>query len=63
LVERIDRPADRSDPNRDEAIVDAQRLMEAGVAVEVPQWRGTFHGSQAVLTAEVSQRQIAEEAL
>ncbi len=48
------------DPNRDEAIVYAQRLMEAGVAVELHQWRGTFHGSQAVLTAQVSQRQIAE---
>jgi hypothetical protein len=34
--------------------------MEAGVPVELHQWRGTFHGSQAVLSAEVSQRQIAE---
>ena len=48
------------DPNRDEAFVFAQRLMEAGVAVEFHQWRGTFHGSQAVLSAEVSQRQMAE---
>jgi len=48
------------DPNRDEAIVYAQRLMEAGVPVEFHQWRGAFHGSQAVLSAEVSQRQIAE---
>jgi acetyl esterase len=48
------------DPNRDEAIVYAQRLMEAGVPVELHQWRGTFHGSQAVLSASVSQRQIAE---
>ena len=48
------------DPNRDEAIVYAQRLMEAGVPVELHQWRGTFHGSQAVLSAAVSQRQIAE---
>jgi acetyl esterase len=48
------------DPNRDEAMVYAQRLMEAGVPVELHQWRGTFHGSQAVLSAEVSQRQIAE---
>src|SRR4029079_7991403 len=49
-----------SDPNRDEAIIYAQRLMEAGVPVELHQWRGTFHGSQAVLSADVSQRQIAE---
>ena len=48
------------DPNRDEAIVYAQRLMEAGVPVELHQWRGTFHGSQAVLSAEVSQRQMTE---
>jgi acetyl esterase len=48
------------DPNRDEAIVYAQRLMEAGVPVELHQWRGTFHGSQAVLSAKVSQRQLAE---
>ena len=48
------------DPNRDEGIVYAQRLLEAGVAVELHQWRGTFHGSQAVLSADVSQRQIAE---
>jgi acetyl esterase len=48
------------DPNRDEAIAYAQRLMEAGVAVELHQWRGTFHGSQAVVSAEVSQRQVAE---
>jgi acetyl esterase len=48
------------DPNRDEAIIYAQRLMEAGVPVELHQWRGTFHGSQAALSATVSQRQIAE---
>jgi acetyl esterase len=48
------------DPNRDEAIIYAQRLMEAGVPVELHQWRGTFHGSQAVLSAQISQRQIAE---
>jgi acetyl esterase/lipase len=48
------------DPNRDEAIIYAQRLMEAGVPVELHQWRGTFHGSQAVLSADVSQRQIEE---
>ncbi len=48
------------DPNRDEAIAYAQRLMEAGVPVELHQWRGTFHGSQAVLSAAVSQRQMIE---
>ncbi len=48
------------DPNRDEAIGYAQRLLQAGVAVELHQWAGTFHGSQAILSAELSQRQIAE---
>ena len=48
------------DPNRDEAIGYAQRLLQAGVPVELHQWPGTFHGSQAVLSAEVSQRQTAE---
>jgi acetyl esterase len=48
------------DPNRDEAIAYGLRLLQAGVPVELHQWPGTFHGSQAVLSAEISQRQIAE---
>ncbi len=48
------------DPNRDEAIDYALRLLQAGVPVELHQWLGTFHGSQAVLSADVSRRQIAE---
>ncbi len=48
------------DPNRDEAIGYAQRLLQADVSVELHQWPGTFHGSQAILSAEVSKRQIAE---
>jgi acetyl esterase/lipase len=48
------------DPNRDEAIDYAQRLLQADVAAELHQWRGTFHGSQAVLSAEISQRQLSE---
>ncbi|WP_181774516.1 alpha/beta hydrolase [Amycolatopsis pittospori] len=47
-------------PNRDENIDYAVRLMQAGVSVELHQWPGTFHGSQAILSAEVSHRQIAE---
>ncbi|MGW6708133.1 alpha/beta hydrolase [Streptomyces sp. NPDC054956] len=47
-------------PNRDEGIAYALGLMRAGVSVELHQWPGTFHGSQALLTAEVSQRQNAE---
>ncbi|MFD3549888.1 alpha/beta hydrolase [Streptomyces sp. NPDC058655] len=48
------------DPNRDEGIAYALRLLQAGVSVEIHQWPGTFHGSQAILSAEVSQRQNAE---
>ncbi|XKK42261.1 alpha/beta hydrolase [Nocardiopsis sp. ARC36] len=47
-------------PNRDEDIAYGLRLLQAGVSVELHQWPGTFHGSQAVLSADVSQRQIAE---
>lgn len=48
------------DPLRDEGICYALRLMQAGVSVELHQWPGTFHGSQAILSAVVSQRQNAE---
>lgn len=47
-------------PLRGEGIDCALRLLQAGVSVELHQWPGTFRGSQAVLSAEVSQRQIAE---
>lgn len=47
-------------PNRDDDIAYAQRLLQAGVPVELHQWAGTFHGSQAIITADVSQRQLAE---
>ena len=48
------------DPLRDEAIGYALRLLQAGVPVELHQWPGTFHGSQAILSAAISQRQNAE---
>ena len=48
------------DPDRDEGIDYGLRLLQAGVPVELHQWLGTFHGSQAVLSAKVSQRQTAE---
>jgi acetyl esterase len=48
------------DPLRDEGIAYALRLLQAGVSVELHQWPGTFHGSQAIMSADVSQRQIAE---
>ena len=48
------------DPVRDEDIDYALRLLQAGVSVELHQWPGTFHGSQAILSADVSQRQLTE---
>ena len=48
------------DPNRDEAIAYAQRLLESDVSVELHQWPGTFHGSQAIRSAGVSERQLDE---
>jgi acetyl esterase len=47
------------DPVRDEGIDYAQRLLQAGVQVELHQFSGTFHGSQVISSAEVSQRQLA----
>ena len=35
-------------------------VRRPGVPVELHQWPGTFHGSQAILSAEISQRQNAE---
>ena len=48
------------DPLRDEGIIYAMRLLEAGVPVELHQYPGTFHGSALVTTADVSKRQAAE---
>ncbi|MFI9237176.1 alpha/beta hydrolase [Streptomyces cinnamoneus] len=48
------------DPFRDEGIAYALRLLEAGVPVELHQWPGTFHGSHAIISTAVSQRQNAE---
>ncbi len=47
-------------PVRDEGIEYASRLLRAGVSVELHQWAGTFHGSQALLSASVSRRQFDE---
>lgn len=46
------------DPVRDEGIEYALRLLQAGVPVELHQFPGTFHGSQVISSAAVSQRQM-----
>jgi acetyl esterase len=48
------------DPLRDEGILYAMGLLEAGVSVELHQFPGTFHGSALVAQAEVSKRSGAE---
>jgi acetyl esterase len=48
------------DPLRDEGILYALRLLEAGVPVELHQYPGTFHGSAMIADADVSKRQMAE---
>ena len=44
------------DPLRDEGILYALRMMEAGVSVELHAYPGTFHGSAVIPTAAVSRR-------
>ncbi|GAB3925065.1 alpha/beta hydrolase [Kribbella albertanoniae] len=48
------------DPLRDEGIIYAQRLLEAGVSTELHHYRGTFHGSGLVAGAEVSKRMASD---
>ena len=48
------------DPLRDEGILYALRLLQAGVSVELHSYPGTFHGSALLPTAEVSRRNMEE---
>ncbi len=48
------------DPLRDEGMIYAMRLVQAGVSTELLLYPGTFHGSALVATAAVSQRQAAD---
>ncbi len=48
------------DPLRDEGITYAQRMLAAGVSVELHSYPGAFHGAMLVPTAAVVQRMQAE---
>jgi len=48
------------DPLRDEGVLYALKLMQAGVPTELHSFPGTFHGSGLMATARVSQREAAE---
>lgn len=48
------------DPLRDEGILYALKLMQAGVQTELHSFPGTFHGSALFSSAKVSQRELEE---
>jgi acetyl esterase len=49
------------DPLRDEGIEYAQRLLHAGVAVELHQFAGTFHGFDMIGPTTVGTRALREQ--
>jgi acetyl esterase/lipase len=54
-------PGHRVDPLRDEGLIYAQRLFQAGVSTELHHYPGTFHGSALIEDVGVTQRMIADQ--
>jgi acetyl esterase/lipase len=48
------------DPLRDEGILYGLRLLQAGVAAEIHNFPGAYHGSEVVETAEISRRRLTD---
>jgi len=48
------------DPLRDEGILYGLRLLQAGVAAEIHNFPGAYHGSEIVDTAEISKRRLVD---
>ncbi|GAA4237891.1 alpha/beta hydrolase [Actinomadura meridiana] len=48
------------DPLRDEGLIYAQRLLQAGVATELHHYPGTFHGSMVIKDAAISKRMYTD---
>jgi len=48
------------DPLRDEALVYAMRLMQAGIPVELHNYPGTVHGFDFLTQSDISTRAITE---
>jgi acetyl esterase/lipase len=48
------------DPLRDEGILYGLRLLQAGVATEIHNFPGAYHGSEIVESAEVSRRRLED---
>jgi acetyl esterase/lipase len=48
------------DPLRDEGILYAMAMLQAGVSVELHSYAGTFHGSTQFSGADASKRNLAE---